>query len=929
VDEAAAAPTAQVVGRELELAAIERLLTDARERFSVLLFDGEAGIGKTVVFDEALWMAQASGFDVLACRPVASEARLSLAAVGDLLGAVDSEAWAALPAPQRRALDVALLRTEADERPVDERAIAAGFRSLVSGLAGERPVLLAVDDVQWLDPASATILGFVVRRLASERVGVLATSRLAEVAQLDLAALTPAESLTRKELGPLGVEALRRILGERLGVTLPRSTFVRVHAAAGGNPLFALEIGRLLAQRGGIAPGEPLPVPDDISALVRARVAALPMATRDLLLAAALLARPTVETLGRAFDGPIDDELEPAERAAVAALDRDVIAFDHPLHAAAVVALATAAERGRMHRRLAEAVKELEERARHLALATDGPDEAAANLLGDAAVSAQAKGGLHAAAELFEWARALTPPSDVSTAQDRGIRAAELHVHGGDRERARSLLGELVSERLAASQRAEALRLLAELSFAEEDMEESERLLLEALAIDNDQRRSVRTLLALMHVTSNYRMDFSAAAGLGRRALEYLEGSDEEALLAEALAYAAITDFLAGGGADWGSIERALALEDPDRIAPIGLPPTGVAGCLALYAGRHAEARELLATAWRRLAERGDERDVAHVLLWLSWLETRCGQFDAAARLADEAITCSELSDNRLIGRLAIGQRAFVYAHRGEIGAVRQRCSEAMPPDERGGGQSALWVAASLALAELSVGDPEAAWQACQPLVDAIEQQGIGEPVPLFFLPDALEALVALGELDRAEALIEQLERRGQELDRSWAIVTGARSRGLLLAARGDLAGALAALDRALAEHDRIELPFDRARTLLVKGAIERRMRQRAAARQALKEAANEFERMAAQLWAARAQGELARLGGRRATEQGELTPTEQRVAELAAEGLSNKEIAARLVVSVHTVEVHLSHAYAKLGVRSRTQLARHLSNRD
>jgi DNA-binding CsgD family transcriptional regulator len=229
-------------------------------------------------------------------------------------------------------------------------------------------------------------------------------------------------------------------------------------------------------------------------------------------------------------------------------------------------------------------------------------------------------------------------------------------------------------------------------------------------------------------------------------------------------------------------------------------------------------------------------------------------------------------------------------------------------------------------LAELSAGDPGAAWQACHPLVEAIEQHGIGEPVPLFFLPDALEALVALGELDRAETLIEQLERRGRELDRSWALATGARCRGLLLAARGDLPAALAALDRALAEHERIELPFDRARTVLAKGAIERRMRRRAAARQALTEAASEFERMAARLWAARAQADLDRVGGRRATDQGELTLTEQRTAELAAEGLSNKEIAARLVVSVHTVEVHLSHAYAKLGVRSRTQLARRLS---
>ncbi|HLE98807.1 MAG TPA: ATP-binding protein, partial [Gaiellaceae bacterium] len=216
--------SAGIVGREPELAAVARLLSRARERFAALLLEGEAGIGKTTVFREALRKGEASGFHVLACRPGASDATLSLAAVSDLLHALPAEPFEALPRPQRRALEVALLRSEPGERPVDQRAVAAGVRSLVTDLAAERPVLLAVDDVQWLDAASAAILEFVLRRLGPERVGLLAMRRLSEPTRLDLEALLPPDALTREQVGPLSLGALQRLLRERLGVALPRST---------------------------------------------------------------------------------------------------------------------------------------------------------------------------------------------------------------------------------------------------------------------------------------------------------------------------------------------------------------------------------------------------------------------------------------------------------------------------------------------------------------------------------------------------------------------------------------------------------------------------------------------------------------------------------------------------------------------------------
>jgi DNA-binding NarL/FixJ family response regulator len=204
-----------------------------------------------------------------------------------------------------------------------------------------------------------------------------------------------------------------------------------------------------------------------------------------------------------------------------------------------------------------------------------------------------------------------------------------------------------------------------------------------------------------------------------------------------------------------------------------------------------------------------------------------------------------------------------------------------------------------------------------------VEAGGVG---PVGFLPEGLEALIALGELDRAGRLLERFEQRGRELDRPWVLAAAARCRGLLLAARGDLDAAQAALDEAVAAHEALGMRFALARTLLSQGQVRRRRREKRRSGEALERALDLFEQMGARLWAERTRDELGRLGTR--TAPGELTTAERRVAELAAKGLSNKKIAGTLFVSVHTVEAHLSHAYAKLGVRSRSQLAGRLSDR-
>jgi DNA-binding CsgD family transcriptional regulator len=206
-----------------------------------------------------------------------------------------------------------------------------------------------------------------------------------------------------------------------------------------------------------------------------------------------------------------------------------------------------------------------------------------------------------------------------------------------------------------------------------------------------------------------------------------------------------------------------------------------------------------------------------------------------------------------------------------------------------------------------------------------LDALGSPEPGIIPVLPDAIEALVALGRLEEAGALLDRLEGQGRTLDRPWALATAGRCRGLLTAAQGDLAAARSALEQALVEHRRVPQPFELARTLLVKGEVERRAKQKRAARSALEQALDLFLALGAPLWAQRAQHDLDRVGGA-IVPSSELTPTEQRIAQLVGEGKKNREVADALFISVKTVEANLSRIFHKLGVRSRTELTRRIA---
>jgi DNA-binding CsgD family transcriptional regulator len=278
---------------------------------------------------------------------------------------------------------------------------------------------------------------------------------------------------------------------------------------------------------------------------------------------------------------------------------------------------------------------------------------------------------------------------------------------------------------------------------------------------------------------------------------------------------------------------------------------------------------------------------------------------------------------------VTLAYRALVDAYRGQAEAVRTEAAEALELLRQVGWTVwepwALW---ALGVLELSLGNPTATARTLDPLAQLVEATGTGTIMLSRFLPDEIEALVALGELQRAERLVDMVDADGRRTGVAWTLAGAARCRGLLLAAQGETDGALRALDEALTHHASLEMPLELARTLLVCGQIQRRHKRKRAAQDSLAQALELFERSGAALWAKRARQELGRVGLRPHAPQ-ELTAAERRVAELAASGLTNQEVAAAAFLSPKTVEDNLTRIYRKLGIRSRAELGVRLAERN
>lgn len=441
----------EIFGRDQELARLGALVDAIPAGPRGLVMDGVAGIGKSTLWRWAMQCASRQSRDVLSCRPGERESDLSYAGLSDLLVSTDEAMLASLPPPQQRALAAAMLRADETNQEIDPLAVAHAFLTILKQLARSKPVLIAIDDAQWLDPPTTRVISFAVRRLEAEPVGVLVILRSVENARepfgLDRA-LTPGR-VDHIRLESLTVGAIHRIIRARLGANFPRFVLHQLHQVSVGNPFYAVEIARFLQTRGvDFETGQPLPIPATLIGSVEARLASLPKRTQEVLLAVAASSLPTVAIVTAAAQHPtlVASDLAKAADAGIIEVADERVRFTHPLLAAAHYEAANESQRRGVHKRLAAVVTDVEERGSHLAHATTAPDSDIAHELERAAAIARARGAPEVAARLFEHSRRLTPSTEIENFWRRTNEAAMCHHLTGQSIPARLLWGEIVDK---------------------------------------------------------------------------------------------------------------------------------------------------------------------------------------------------------------------------------------------------------------------------------------------------------------------------------------------------------------------------------------------------------------------------------------------------------------------------------------------------
>jgi DNA-binding CsgD family transcriptional regulator len=912
-----------IIGREEEAARLREFLAAPEAGPAALVLMGEPGIGKTTVWQQAeLWAAD-EGWTVLSARPAEAERDLAFSVLGDLLRN-HHDHFGVLPPPQRRALEAALLGAVKPHVPPSPRAMGLGLLRLIQELVADRPLLLAVDDAQWIDGSSAIVLSFAMRRLGTLQVRVLITTRLDswELATRHFGLdHWPSGRVETLAIGGLSLPVLGRLIEEALGINLPRPVLRRLGELAHGNPYHALQVAPLLAEAPA-AEAWSLPVPDTPAEAILARLGRLPASMRKSL---AVFSAASPQTLQAIRDGGpvvLRRALDAAIRQGVLQIRSGRPQFSHPLIPSVVYGSLSADERQRTHRRLAEVAVDPSERARHRALASAGPDESAATDLVGAARREEARGAPEAAGALLELAAKVSP--DTEDRYRRLIAAADAFDLAGLLDRAADVLRVVITSPLAGGQRHRARISLATRAKDFSEIDRQLTAILREPTLEPDVRAEAYSVRAGIRFNSG---DLQGAIDDSKAALTSAEEADDAtAAVSAAVNLAWLETFAAPARPE--PLERAGELSGGADYLGYGANPDLVVALRHLYRDRVDEARAGLDGLIALATQRGDDASLAGYHFHATEVEVRAASFAAAEEHAHQALEIDRAIGHHQGMAVSAFAAALTAAHLGQIDVARRFAVEGLVTAESLGD----WIfrlqnATALGFIDLSTGASEAAADRLGGIPRELLAHGFREPSVIPAWPNAIEALLQAGRVREAEDLVPTYLELAGEFDCPWARATGKRCEGLLAAARGDLPTAEATLREAADTHADLVSPFERARTLLALGSVLRRQRLRREARDVIGEAQQTFASLGATGWAERARQEAARIRGRQSDLPG-LSVTELSVARIVADGHTNREVAAVLFMAERTVEANLTSIYAKLGIRSRTELTRWMDKR-
>ncbi len=919
-----------ILGRDLERARIEGLLDAVASGPVGCIFEGTAGIGKTTLWRDSVEIARLRGFRILQTAPSEPESVLAFAGLGDLFEQLPDEVVDTLHDAQAHALRAALLLGEVPEGSGDLQALPRAVLSVLRQLSAAGPVVVAIDDEQWLDPASARVLAFALCRLRDESIAVILAHRPEPEGALamELRRRFNGGGIETVSLEPLAMSTLKSLLEARLKRSISHPLLRRIHQSAGGNPLYALAIATELEARHheGDRPGD-LPIARTLADVIELRLGHLDPRANAAMLAIAALSQPTLAMLQAAIPDFALSDLESAERAGVIETAGGRLRFTHPLLGSTHYAKTPVSKRRELHRLLATVIDDEEECARHIALGAEAPDRDVADMLERAARVAARRGATESAAQLLEDAARLTPIDQPLAWNERTVAAAEHRFTSGEVARARHMLEEVIPDLAAGPLRARA-RVQLGLMLGHEPRIAMDLLEAALDDVDGDDQLRVEIESELSLVAMNVGR-LEVARDYAALALRTAERLEDQNLVARTLGNVLGTLACTGEPLPRDLLLRVSELEDSTAISTYHQPSTAL-GLSLFWAGDVDAPRPLLEQAAKRALSRGEEWDRLGVLLTLALLERASGNLE----LCDQHRQAAE----EALGEYAEGEMWLVCIDaacaldRGDLAVARERAKHGLAQSVR---TDRVWQSTRLtpvlAAVELLSGQPERAHARLEELREWLVSSGFGPAgssrADVWSLD--IEALVAMGSLDEAEEVLVELRRRAKLSGSPYVQALVGRSEGLLLAARGDLPAAIDAMNTALDAHAQGRRLFEHGRTLLEKGSIERRAKRKAAAKQTLEQALAMFEPIGAKLWVERTRDELSRIGLRRAKATDGLTAAQRRVAELVAAGLSNPQIARELHMSLRTVESHLSRVYREYGVSSRSQLVATLAVSD